>query len=188
METDNPRMAERFAKPILKTRNLNFSTTMNLSHVDPAPTAAGEGLRGALQIESILVPLDLSERSLASLRYAVPFARQFGARITLLHVIQPSQLPADRPPCSAQHRLEEVREQEAGADLDVKTVVRHGCVFDQILSVAREVRADLIVTTTHGHSGLQHLLMGSTAECIVHGAPCAVLVVRERAEEAEPQR
>lgn len=162
---------------------------MNITSLAPAPAACAENRRAPLRIESILVPLDLSERSLDSLRYAVPLARQFGARLTLLHVVPPAAGPAspstagEALPRAAQHRLEGIRKCETGPDLEVKTLVRHGGVFDQILSTARDERADLIVTTTHGHSGLQHLLMGSTAECIVHGAPCAVLVVRERAEE-----
>ena len=63
--------------------------------------------------------------------------------------------------------------------------MQHGFVFDKILEVARKVRADLIITTTHGYGGLKHLLMGSTAECIVRKAPCPVLVVRD--PEAEPK-
>jgi universal stress protein A len=166
--------------------------TMNLSTLDPAASARAESRPMPLHLESILVPLDLSDLSLASLRYAVPLARQFGARITLLHVVEPappvaalpfSMTVEDRDPHWARRRLEEIRALEVGGELEVRTVVRHGCVFDQILSVARDERADLIVTTTHGHTGLKHLLMGSTAECIVHGAPCAVLVVRERAAE-----
>lgn len=145
----------------------------------------------SLRLESILVPLDLSELSLGSLRYAVPLARLFGARLTLLHVVEPppplatlpySAMLEDRDPQWAHRRLEEIRAREFDEDIDVKTVVRHGCIYDQILSVAREVRADLIVTTTHGLTGLKHLLVGSTAESIAHGAPCAVLVVRDRAD------
>jgi nucleotide-binding universal stress UspA family protein len=64
-------------------------------------------------------------------------------------------------------------------ELPVDIAVRHNFVFDGILEVAREIRADLIITTTHGYTGLKHLMMGSTAENIVRRAPCPVLVVRE---------
>lgn len=150
-----------------------------------------EGENQTLLLENILVPLDLSERSLTSLRYAVPLARLFGARITLLHVVEPAPPAAALPhsatledldPLWASRRLEEIREAETDEDIEVKTAVRYGCIYDQILSVAREMRADLIVTTTHGLTGLKHLFVGSTAESIAHGAPCAVLVVRDRAE------
>jgi universal stress protein A len=58
--------------------------------------------------------------------------------------------------------------------------VRYNFVFDGILEVARETCTDLIIITAHGYTGLQHLLLGSTAENIVRRAPCPVFVVRER--------
>ena len=57
--------------------------------------------------------------------------------------------------------------------------VRENLVFEGILELAREICADLIIATTHGRTGLTHLVMGSTAENIVRRAPCPVLVVRE---------
>lgn len=141
-----------------------------------------------LHLQSILVPLDFSEMSLASLRYAAPLARQFGAKITLLHVVQPPNYAPELPYPAvidqenlslAANTLAAIRTEKIDSDLQVETVVQHGFVFDNILEVARKVRADLIITTTHGYSGLKHLLMGSTAECIVRKAPCPVLVVRD---------
>jgi nucleotide-binding universal stress UspA family protein len=156
----------------------------------PSPGQANQ----PLHLQNIVVPLDFSEMSLASLRYAVPLARQFGAKITLLHVVQPPHYAPEVPYPAvidqenlsmAENTLSAIRTEKIDSDLHVDTVVQHGFVFDKILEVARKVRADLIVTTTHGYSGLKHLLMGSTAECIVRKAPCPVLVVRD--PEAEPK-
>jgi nucleotide-binding universal stress UspA family protein len=61
----------------------------------------------------------------------------------------------------------------------VDIIVRQSFIFEGILEVAREIRADLIIATTHGHTGLKHLFLGSVAENIVRRAPCPVLVVRE---------
>ena len=58
-------------------------------------------------------------------------------------------------------------------------LVRHSFVFDGILEAAREIHADLIITTTHGYTGWQHMLMGSTSENVVRRAPCPVLVVHQ---------
>jgi universal stress protein A len=141
-----------------------------------------------IQLKNILVPLDFSETSLKSLRYAVPFAMQFGAKLTLLHVIQApvytvdfSYYPPLRPEQIAgiEMQLDDIRAREIPAELQVDLVVRESLVFEGILEVAREICADLIITTTHGHTGLKHLMMGSTAESIVRRAPCPVLVVRE---------
>jgi len=57
--------------------------------------------------------------------------------------------------------------------------VRTGKAFNEINQVASELKADLIVISTHGYTGLKHTLLGSTAERVVRHAPCAVLVVRK---------
>lgn len=168
---------------------MNFTTDLPVG-VSPkvATTSRDLPVRRPLQLESILVPVDLSESSRTALRHAVPMALQFGARLTLLHVVEPSlTAPLNAHSAdAARNRLAELYDEEVAPELTAKTVVRHGCIYDQILAAAREEHADLIVTTTHGRTGLRHLLSGSTAECIVHGAPCAVLVVREPEEDAEP--
>jgi len=142
----------------------------------------------AIHLKNILVPLDFSEQSLKSLQYAIPFAKQFGARLTLLHVVDlpvyTPELPYP-PPLGPEHHeavkkhLDEIRATKIPAEVSVETAVRHNFVFEGILEVAREIQADLIITTTHGYTGLKHMLIGSTAENIVRKAPCPVLVVRE---------
>jgi nucleotide-binding universal stress UspA family protein len=58
------------------------------------------------------------------------------------------------------------------------TLVRHGIPYHEITIAAKELSMDLIVTTTHGCTGLTHVLLGSTAERIVRHSPCPVLTVR----------
>ncbi|MDR3401100.1 MAG: universal stress protein [Chthoniobacter sp.] len=146
----------------------------------------------SIQLKNILVPLDLSEMSLKSLQYAVPFAKQFGAKLTLLHVLNPPIYPSDFPypgpngqDCfsAIQCRLDEIRDSMIPAELPTGTIVRQGFAFDGILEVAREIHADLIISTTHGRTGLDHLLLGSTAENIARRAPCPVLVLREHEKD-----
>jgi len=160
--------------------------------VAKAPAALNEAtaqMPSSIHLKNILVPLDFSEMSFKSLQYAVPFARQFGAKVTLLHVLNPPVCPSDFPYpgplgqdgiAAVQTRLEEIRAAKIPATLPTSIIVRQGFAFDGILEVAREICADLIITTTHGRTGLSHLLMGSTAENIVRHAPCPVFVVRER--------
>jgi nucleotide-binding universal stress UspA family protein len=141
----------------------------------------------AIQLKNILVPLDFSEMSLKSLQYAVPFAKQFGAKLTLLHVVQPTDDADLGCPVSFEEddaapfkrQCETIRATRIPSDLPVDIVVRYNLVFDGILELAREIGADLIITTTHGYTGWKHLTLGSTAETIVRRAPCPVLVVRE---------
>src|ERR1035438_1296981 len=56
-------------------------------------------------------------------------------------------------------------------------------VFNEICKVARQVDADLIVTPTHGYTGVAHFFEGSTAERLVQHSPCPVLVARERGKK-----
>ena len=156
------------------------------------PGAGHEALVGqtsSIHLKNILVPLDFSEMSLKSLQYAVPFARQFGAKLTLLHILNPPVCPSDFPypgplgqECivAVQTRLAEVRAAHIPEDVETHTIVRQGFTFDGILEVTRDSCADLIIITTHGRTGISHLLMGSTAENVVRHAPCPVFVVRER--------
>lgn len=142
-----------------------------------------------LHLSNILVPLDMSETSLKALRYAVTFARQFGAKLTLIHVVElaayspelPYPLPI--PP----HQTSEVKKEfkkmcEAHLPSDVQTrlVVRHDFALDAVVAEARKTKADLIIVSTHGRTGLKRAFLGSVAEKIVRHAPCPVLVVREK--------
>lgn len=145
-----------------------------------------------LGLKEILVPIDFSSTSRKALRYAIPFARQFGGRITLIHVVEPPPydpalanipLACDIPTASFEKELAAVGELEVGRDLLNKAIIRTGTAFEVISEVAREMQIDLIVLTTHGYTGLKHVFVGSTAERVVRHAPCPVLVVRERERE-----
>ena len=145
-----------------------------------------------LGIKSVLVPLDFSAESKKALAYAVPFARQFGARLTLLHVIEPVATPDfaqtfplmiedDKLMAAAKSELRRVV-QDSGIEPNLveKTLVRFGRSFHEIAEAARTLKVDLIIIATHGHTGLKHVLLGSTTERVVRHAPCPVLVVRQR--------
>jgi universal stress protein A len=173
----------------MKTETLEpVQTNTSLSAVTASGKDAIAPSHLSIQLKNILVPLDFSETSLKSLQYAVAFAKQFGAKLTLLHVVQApvytvdfSYYPPLRPDqlAGVENQLEEIRTRQIPAELLVDIVVRESLVFDGILELAREIGADLIIATTHGHTGLKHLMLGSTAENIVRRAPCPVLVVRE---------
>jgi nucleotide-binding universal stress UspA family protein len=61
--------------------------------------------------------------------------------------------------------------------------LRTGKPFYEIIQYAEEEQIDLIIIATHGHSGMEQVLFGSTAEKVVRKAPCPVLVVREGTRE-----
>jgi universal stress protein A len=140
------------------------------------------------RIKSILVPIDFSAASKKALKYAVPFAEQFGAKLTLLHVVEPLggslAMENDEQAAACKSHLEMVIKRQAinPALLD-KTLIRQGRSFHEIANAARTLKVDLIIISTHGYTGLKHVFMGSTAERVVRHAPCPVLVVRENEHE-----
>ena len=144
-------------------------------------------------IKTILVPTDFSESSMAGLEYAVQFGRQFGARLVLFHSFSVPELittdpytpPHVRPsPEETQSAVEEqMREFVKGFDLsgvDFETQITMGRAADEICAYAEKQKIDLIITSTHGRTGLMHVLIGSVAEHVVRHAHSPVLVVPGR--------
>jgi len=149
------------------------------------------------KISTILVPIDFSPLSRKALQYAVPFARKHEARIVLVHVVEPVYYPesylATLPPeiedvnieraRSAKQQLAELRKDDIGSEIPADVLVETGRPWNEIINVAKDENVDLIVIATHGHSGLKHVFLGSTAERVVRHAPCPILVVRENERE-----
>jgi universal stress protein A len=159
----------------------------------PATRKRVETAEPILRLNSILVPIDFSRISQKALDYAVPLAKQFGAKITVLHAIEPPPYSIDLAylPMGDEFPIGPMKK-ELGAlatktidpDLLKEVLVEVGTAFEVITNVARDSEADLIVLTTHGHTGLKHVFMGSTAERVVRHAPCPVLVVRKHEHES----
>jgi nucleotide-binding universal stress UspA family protein len=148
------------------------------------------------KIEKILVPLDFSPSSIEALDYAVWLANQFCAAIHLVYVYPPDE--ASSVPGAGHLLFESVeaieRMNEELTGIHRKHVepfcpenchIRSGRPYEEIVRLAREIEADLIALSTRGHSGLKHLLLGSTAERVVRTAPCPVLVVRKRKQKSK---
>lgn len=140
------------------------------------------------RLESILVPVDFSQCSQKALEYAVPFAKQFGARLALLHVIEPSVPTAEmmvvesESAAVATEKLK-ILQQEVRNAVPCTILLRTGSPPIEITGAASELGMDLIILSTHGRRGLEHVLLGSVAEKVVRQASCPVLVVREHEHE-----
>jgi nucleotide-binding universal stress UspA family protein len=150
----------------------------------------------AFRLRGILVPIDFSESSKKALRYAQPFAEQFGAEIILLHVVGPMMRPEGYMIVPAalesrrvarmderEARLGALRHHEIGEGIKGDTIVQMGEPFKEIINMAKARKVDLIIIATHGYSGVKHAFLGSTTERVVRHAPCPVLVVREKENE-----
>ena len=132
----------------------------------------------------ILVPLDFSGKSRQALRYAIPLAQKFSARIHLVHVLpDPGKTPKDdliRLRLAALKRLGQTAAQLMPPRLQAENAVLTGRPAEEILALAEKNSIDLIVLTTKGRSGLKRALVGSTAEQIMRHALCPVMSVRRR--------
>jgi len=146
------------------------------------------------KIRRILVPIDFSSCSKKALQYAIPFAKQFGARLCLLHVGQGYYVVPDLAPTELMsYKLSERADiaaklatfatKEIPSTLAVDILVRNGRPALEVADVAKDIGADLIVISTHGYSGIKHVWFGSIAEQVVRHASCPVLVVRESEHE-----
>ncbi len=148
-----------------------------------------------IRMKNILVPTDFSEFSRLALDYAITIAQTFKASIILIHVTPEKELDSIRQisPYLEPGRIEELlkgRESEDRKRLNefippekkegIKTEAIHrvGTPFLEIIKVAKEKEADLIVMATHGRSGLSHILFGSVAEKVVRKSTCPVLSIR----------
>jgi nucleotide-binding universal stress UspA family protein len=146
----------------------------------------------AKTISSVLVPIDFSVHSKSALTYAILIAERFGASLHLMYVVEPTIYPADLgfgqvvlPGVEDELRekgageLEALITREIGSRIRATSVVRTGNPHQEILREAEEKKVDLIIVATHGHSGVEHMLFGSTADRVVKHAKCPVLTVRE---------
>lgn len=165
-----------------------------MKQADEISTAARSRKRPAnarkLKISRILVPVDFSEASIKGLEYALWLAELMKAKINLIHVIEPVYVASTYPSTAYvpqyseaeekanQKRLGELAKKSIPSNLYEKSIIRMGVPYHAITEAAQSLKADLIVITTHGRTGLSHVLMGSTAERVVRHAPCPVLTVR----------
>ena len=146
----------------------------------------------------ILWPTDFSELSLRGGRYARCFCDQFGAELHIVHVVPPPLspdvslvVPAEVPVAVSEPEMVEASQtaldrlvSEHFADFPrIQTKVLFGNPWPSVCTYAKDNAVDLIVVTTHGRTGLSHVLIGSTAERIVQHAPCPVLAVKHDARD-----
>lgn len=143
-----------------------------------------------LTVKRILVPVDFSECSQEGLQYAIGFANQFGARIMLLHAtylgyIYSSEGTALHDVRGLQNAARENAERQMQkfvraakfGRVKYETAFTDGSPALDICAFAKQHDIDLIVSSTHGLTGFEHVLIGSIAEKVVRRAPCSVLVV-----------
>jgi nucleotide-binding universal stress UspA family protein len=179
------------------------STAERVIRYSPCPVLVVRGsdskkkpARQVATFRKILVPVDFSDCSMKGLEYAKKLAREFRAKLILLHSIALQYYVAsdeyaryDLPLLleqideAAKQQMRDLVQQTNWNGVEVETSIEIGHAGQQICAEATERNAGLIAISTHGRTGFKHVLLGSTAEYVVRHASCPVLVVpsRERA-------
>jgi len=142
-----------------------------------------------VDIKKILVPVDFSENSRKGADRALDLAKEFGAKVEFLHVIEQQLHPSFHVvgiesifainPDLKKISSEKLRE-FVPSDLESGYTVMEGSAPQTIVEYAKENKFDLIVMSTRGFTGIDHLLIGSTTERVVRLAECPVLTVGRR--------
>jgi len=141
--------------------------------------------------EKILVPVDFSEHSQNALVNAKEIAKSYEAKIHLMHIIEETIHPAyslsgkssifDIVPNikeDCERRLKKMISEKIGEEVKTKIHIVSGQAANEIINFAKNNSMDLIVIATHGLTGLEHLLLGSTTEKVVRMSSCPVFTVK----------
>jgi nucleotide-binding universal stress UspA family protein len=141
-----------------------------------------------MEVKKILAPTDLSDLSCVGLRYALEMGRSRSAEVIVYHVIDlgdqwsarkdsgPVSDMIDRHKRSLDTFLREKFAEELNLT-EVRQVVELGAAASNIVEMAEREGVDRIVMSTHGRTGIDHLLIGSVSEKVIARSPCPVLVV-----------
>jgi nucleotide-binding universal stress UspA family protein len=167
---------------VLRRAPCPVMTVPSLANGDPADV---------VEVKTIVCGIDFSDASARALDYARSVARRAGSRLVLLHALEwfaeaPQKLtghfnvPEFRQALEhdARARLEALAQRDAGSPVETDIVVGYGKAYVELLRVAAEREADLVVLGVRGAGAVDLLLFGSTTEHVVRRARCPVLTVR----------
>lgn len=137
----------------------------------------------SISYKRILCPVDYSAHSIAALQHAIAISAKSGGRIMLLNVFSLSNATAvtgvsDETINLEKKQLKAFASAYSIPDLDMQLHVKMGHVGQEIIDTALENETDLIVMGSHGYSGLQRMMLGSTAEYILEHSKIPTLIIR----------
>jgi nucleotide-binding universal stress UspA family protein len=159
--------------------------------------AADEDPTHLPKIRKILVPLDYSEYSKSLLETSLLAARATGAKLDILHVIEPLPFPVSLTGMmSVYDVLPRIRERSEeclnqylndldGGDVESELFIEDGHAANTIVKFVDEHDEDVVIVATHGLSGVKRFLIGSVTDRVVRGASCPVLVVKPTEQDQD---
>jgi nucleotide-binding universal stress UspA family protein len=178
------RIVQHSPCPVLVARNLTRKAGRT-----------GSGTKVTQSIDAILVPVDFSRASFEALEYAIEFADRVAARLIVFHAVHLNlafsadgyamcdlSVLIDGARKNAEKQMQEFVRLAKFRGVKFETAVQVASPASEICDFAEERDVDLIITATHGRTGLSHLLMGNVAEQVVRHARQPVLVVPSHPE------
>jgi len=144
-------------------------------------------------MKKILVGTDTSASADLAVGEAARLAGLNGAELLVLHVVEPIYYAVpdftggaaaamagvlDEQRHGARAQLLQIERRYAKRRIKLRILLQSGSAYQAIVDTARRLKADMIIMTTHGRTGMSHLLMGSVAERVVRSATCPVLTLR----------
>ena len=135
-------------------------------------------------LSRILFCADFSENSEGALKYAISATAEYDAELTLLHVVEgvPSQAETEEAMAAAAERLDKLIPLEGRKTLKIKTAVRIGKPYAQIIQLALETQIDLVTMGVRGRGALDVAVFGSTTYRVMQLGSCPVLAVHSQGE------
>ncbi len=134
---------------------------------------------GRHRLSRIVYCTDFSSNSERALQYAISVAAEYRAELTMLHVVEgaPDSTSADAIVAARTEQLNKLIPDSQRKYFNVRTVVRFGKPYEEIVGYAKEVQENLIVMTARGRDALDRALFGTTTYRVIQLGPCAVLTV-----------
>jgi len=146
----------------------------------PAPeTVAAEGAQNPVELRRVIFCTDFSDPSHRAFEYALSAATEFDAELTLLHVLEdvPSSASIEEEITTVKKQLDKLIPPEGVKAGKIKTMVRIGRAYQQIIPLALEMQADLLIMAVRGRSALDLAVFGSTTYRVIQLGSCPVLAV-----------
>jgi nucleotide-binding universal stress UspA family protein len=144
-----------------------------------ADTASGKERGHVHHLSRVLFCTDFSENSGRALNYALSVRAEYDAELTLLHVLEgvPSPAKTEEAVATATEQLDKLIPPEGRKTLRIKTAVRIGKPYQQIIQLAQEAQIDLVAMGVRGRGALDLAVFGSTTYRVLQLGPCPVLAV-----------
>ncbi len=161
------RVLRRARCPVLAVRKPAHDVTISASSAEP------------IHLRKILLCTDFSDHAHHASKYALSMAKEYGAELTLLHVLEdiPSSANFQSATEKAVRQMEESISPKMREECAAKVMTRIGKPYQQIIELALESQTDLVIMGVRGRGALDTALFGSTTYRVIQLGPCPVLAV-----------